>query len=430
MATRREKITKALVDGLRPLPGEELFIIDTDLDGFGYRLKPSGSGYYFVKYFLFDGPRRRDARTKIAGGNAAPDQARKIAKTKLAEIALGRDPSAEKKAEREAVTVEQLCAEYLEAARAGRVMTRFGKPKRASTVAIDEGRVARHIVPLLGEEAATKLTRADVQRMSDAIAAGRTAGEHKTKARGVAKVTGGAGTAARVVELLGGIWTWAERRGLVSGANPARGVEKHKGDAKDRVLTSEELARLGAVLQAQEAARPMSVAALRLIALTGLRREEACGLRWSEVDTGASCLRLQATKTGRNMRPIGKPAAAHLAALPRLGDYVFPNRAGTGPADLKKSLADLFDAAGLHDARSHDLRRTFASVADELGYGDATIGELLGHAKKGVTQKHYVRRPDSALVAAADRVAARIAAALEGREAEIVPINPSRAHGD
>jgi integrase len=76
----------------------------------------------------------------------------------------------------------------------------------------------------------------------------------------------------------------------------------------------------------------------------------------------------------------------------------------------------LFDAAGLRDVRSHDLRRTFATIAADEGYSDATIAELLGHARRGVTARHYIRPPDAALVAAADRVAARIAAALDRRQ--------------
>jgi len=44
----------------------------------------------------------------------------------------------------------------------------------------------------------------------------------------------------------------------------------------------------------------MAVAAVRLIALTGLRREEACALRWGEIDDAGCCLRLEATKTGRS----------------------------------------------------------------------------------------------------------------------------------
>jgi integrase len=253
--------------------------------------------------------------------------------------------------------------------------------------------------------------------MADAIAAGKTAGTFKTKSRGVAKVAGGAAAAARTVELLGGIWSWAERRGLVSGPNPARGVEKHKGDAKERFLNPDELARLGAVLREQEATQPAAVAALRLIAFTGLRREEACGLRWREIDATAGCLRLETTKTGRSMRPIGRPALSLLEALPRgASEWVFPNRDDTGSADLKKRIAELFDTAGLADARAHDLRRSFATVAADEGYGDATIGELLGHARRGVTAVHYIRCPDAALIAAADRVAERIAAAMASED--------------
>ena len=57
---------------------------------------------------------------------------------------------------------------------------------------------------------------------------------------------------------------------------------------------------------------------------------------------------------------------------------MFPNRDGTGRAELKGSIAALFDTAGLKDARSHDLRRTFGSIAADQGYGDATVAELLG----------------------------------------------------
>ena len=403
--------------------------MDTELSGYGYRLQPSGAASYFVKYVSTDGPRRRDRRLKVAGKAAAPEEARAKARLLLADVAMGSDPSAQRHEEREALLVSELCEQYLEAARAGLVLTRFRKPKRASTIAIDEGRVARHIGPLIGDMVASKLTRHAVQRMADAIAAGKTAGTFRTKTRGLARVEGGAGTAARVVELLGGIWTWAERRGLVSGSNPAHGVETQRGDAKERVLSPDELARLGFVLREQEPIRPAATAALRLIALTGLRREEACGLRWREIDAATQCLRLQATKTGRSMRPIGRAALDLLTALPRFSDFVFPSRDGKSSADMKKNIAELFDAAGLHDARAQTLRRTFASTAADEGYGDATIAELLGHARRGVTQRSYIRRPDAALVAAADRVAERIATALDGRLADVVEIRSKGKRG-
>jgi integrase len=128
------------------------------------------------------------------------------------------------------------------------------------------------------------------------------------------------------------------------------------------------------------------------------------------------------------MRPIGKAAFDVLDAISmkledakiEKGAFVFPNQSGKGSADLKKAIAAIFDAAGLKDARAHDLRRTFGSTAANEGYGDATIGELLGHARRGVTERHYIRRADAALIAAADCVSERINAALCEREAAVI----------
>src|SRR6202023_979434 len=152
------------------------------------------------------------------------EQARDRAKAIIQAAADGRDPQLEKRQIREAITVDELCERYIEAARAGLVTTRFKRPKRPATVAIDEGRISRHIVPLIGTIPVRDLRRAEVQRMVDAIASGKTAGVFKGKTRGRAVVTGGTGTAARVVELLGGIYSCGERREVVPGPNPVRGV--------------------------------------------------------------------------------------------------------------------------------------------------------------------------------------------------------------
>jgi integrase len=413
------RLTKRVVDAAAPAAAE-YFIWCDSLPHFGVRVYPSGRKVFVAQVRVGASIRR------VTIGPYGPftvEQARARAAEIIRAAAEGRDPQREKQETKTALTVAELCAEYLSAARAGLVTTRFRRPKRATTVAIDEGRVARHIVPLIGRLRARDLKRADVQRLADAIASGKTAGTFTTRPHGRARVTGGAGTAARVVELLGGIYSWAEKRDLAPGPNPVRGVETVRGEARNRTLDDGELRALGAALAANEAKQPLAVAALRLIALTGLRRNEACALRWSEIDFAGCCLRLEATKTGRSQRPLGRPARELLQALPRLSDeWVFPNRSGTGPADLKAAIAGLFDAAGLRDARAQALRRTYASVAADEGYSDATIGEMLGHARRGVTARHYIRRPDAALVAAADRVSARIAAALAGRRGAVVPL--------
>jgi integrase len=78
--------------------------------------------------------------------------------------------------------------------------------------------------------------------------------------------------------------------------------------------------------------------------------------------------------------------------------------------------------AGLGGVTVHVLRHTFAAMAAEIGFSELTIAGLLGHSVPGVTAR-YAHVPDSALVAAADRVATRIAAALDGNaEAEVVPL--------
>jgi site-specific recombinase XerD len=419
-------LSKRALDAAKP-QSDRYFVWCGSLPGFGARIYPSGRKVFVAQVRVGRGQRRV---TIGAFGAFTVEQARRRAETIIRAAKDGRDPQREKRESRTAVTVAELCHDYLTAARAELVVTRFKRPKRPATVAIDEGRISRHIEPLIGKIPARDLRRADVQRMADAIAQGKTAGIFKGKPRGRAVVAGGAGTAARVVELLGGIYSWAEKRELVSGPNPAHGVETIRGEAKDRVLTRDELRVLGKTLEEKETKLAMPVAAVRLIALTGLRREEACALRWDEIDFAGSCLRLAATKTGRSTRPVGKAARDLLQSLPRLSDeWVFPNRRGTGRTEMKPSIAALFDAAGLRDARSHDLRRTFGSIAADEGYSDATIAELLGHARRGVTQRHYIRRPDAALIAAADRIAVRIAGSLEGLDgsAEVVALRSGAA---
>jgi len=428
VALKPTKLTKTAVDAIGP-DGRDRIVWDAELKRFGVRVTESGKKTYVLQYKAGGATRRY---TISATNLMAPAEAREIARRKLAEIAQGADPSAEKKAARskpKELNVADLCSLYLEAAQKGLVKTRFGKPKAGSTVQWDQGRIERHIVPLIGKIAANSLTRADCQRMVDDIALGKTAGVFKTGSRGKAVVEGGAGTASRVAGLLGGIYSWAEKRDHVSVANPARGLEKHRDQMKDRTLARDELRRLGETIEANAERYPLACYAVRLIALTGARREEIVGLRWREIDFDGSCLRLEESKTGRSQRPLGKSAVELLRTIQRdakLSDeFVFPSRDNQHSADLKKSIAAIFDDAGLKDARSHDLRRTFASTAAELGYSDATIAELIGHARRGVTERHYVRRPDAVLITAASNVARVIERAMSG-ESGVITLDEHR----
>jgi integrase len=421
----KQKITKRTVDALRADPnGADLFIWDDELRGFGVRMKASGTASYLVQYRTAEGRTRRLAIAKV--GTLTPEEARKLALRKLSEVEKGGDPSAERRQLRDSMTVGELCDLYLSDA-AGRV--------KASTLGMDKSRIESHVKPLIGRRVITTLTRDDVERMQAEIVAGKTArppsrdAEGKRIGRGGVR-TGGRGVAARTVGMLGTILELARRRGLVS-QNPARGVTRQADGKQRRFLSFGEMAEMGRVMMALEAEgeNAASLAAIRLLLLTGLRRMEALALRRDWVDVRSRCIRFEDTKSGAQLRPIGREALKVIDQQPRRDGcpWVFPASRGEGHfVGLPKVLARICKKAKVEGVTLHVLRHSFASAAAEMGYSELTIAGLLGHSVPGVTAR-YAHVPDAALTAAADRVATRIASALAGASAgaDVVPL-PTR----
>ncbi len=303
------------------------------------------------------------------------DTARAEAKRLLGRLAAGESVPRKRATSDEPIrTVAELCDRYLLAAKAGAILTRFNRPKRPSTLDIDVGRIERHIKPLIGLTAVGKVDRAVVVRLIGDITMGKTAGTTKTKKRGMARVTGGKGTATRVADLLSGIMTWAVDQGIIQ-HNPVHGVRRYRSQGKDRFLSDDEIGRLGAVLakgvdKDSAALHPHSVAIAKLLLMTGCRRSEITDLKWDEVDLEQCCLRLADTKTGRSLRPIGNEAVDLLRSLPSQAgsEFVFPAARGDGPYQgFPRVLAKVMATAGISVATSHTLRHTFASVASGLG---------------------------------------------------------------
>lgn len=425
------ELSKSKLDALKPGVGAYILWDRGRLPGFGVKVLPTGRKVFFVDVRIANKTRRL---TLGRYGPLTLDMARKIANDRLTEVAEGRDPTAEKRTLSDIPTVEKICDLYMEAAEAGLVSTRFKKPKKASTLAIDRGMIKRHIKPLIGDVRTDRVSRADVQKMIDSIASGKTAVTESTKPRGRARVTGGTGIATRTAELFGGIWRWAEKRGHVSGPSPSAGTDRIKGDPTNRRLSVEELRALGVVLgEAEcawiefEAARksahsigrrgpvapkglisPTAIVVCRLLAMTGLRPGEAASLRWAEIDLAAQTIALGDSKTGRSTRPIGKAAAQLIEGLPKLSDeWLFPAARGDRNSSFKKPLNQLLMRAKIA-ATPKVLRSTFASTAGDMGFSGGTIGDMLGHARQGVTERHYIRRIDAVLIAAANDVSEAI----------------------
>ena len=410
------KLTKRVVDALRPDPAgaAEVYAWDNELKGFGVRVLPSGASALVLKYRNAEGRQRKLALGRV--GTLTPEQARAIARERLVEVAKGADPSAERHARRGSMTVAELCDLYLAEA-AGRV--------KASTLAMDRSRIERHVKPLLGRRTVPSLTPGDLAGLQADIAAGRTATDRGRGRGGV--TTGGRGVASRTVGMLGTVLEFARRRGVIK-ENPARGVERLPDGRQTRFLSLAEIGALGGAMRRAEEAgeNPVALAAVRFLLLSGCRRMEALALPLAWVDAGAGCIRFRDAKGIRarelgsrlELRPLGAAALRALAAVPRPENcpWVFPAVRGEGHlVGLPRVLERLCARAGLKDVTVHVLRHSFAATAAGLGFSELTIAGMLGHRMPGVTAR-YAHVPDSALVAAADRVSAEIAAALD-REA-------------
>jgi integrase len=343
------------------------------------------------------------------------DAARRLANRILVDVAHVKDPQGETGAKRRESTVADLCDLYLEEGT---------ETKKPSTLATDKGRIERYIEPLLGHRPIAEISGADVERFMRDVAKGRTAADVKTGPRGRAVVEGGKGTATRTVGLLGGVFSFAVRRKLCTD-NPVRGVKRYADRKGERFLSARELAALGETLRDFEAdgANPYALAIIRLLTVTGARKSEIAALRWSEMDADRQYLRLGDSKSGAKVVPLGPPALAVLAGLPREGDYVFPAETGTGHFQgTEKLWRKLREAAGLADVRLHDFRHSFASMGLVTGDALAVIGKLLGHADVKTTAR-YAHLADDPLKTAASRISGTIAAAMAGGpDAEVAPL--------
>ena len=429
------KLTKRVVESLEPDGSKHGTLYwDTELKGFGVRVFSTGLKTFVIKFRTRSG-RQRWLKIGTFGAMTA-EQARDRAMVELAKVISGEDPAADRDQLRAAVTVAQLCDHYMTAAGAGLVLGRKGAPKKARTVATDRSRIDAHVKPLLGQLRASEVTRADIEIFKAAVVTGKTARDEMLGPRRRSIVRGGKGALTRTLGLLGAIFAWGQDNGYLEN-NPVRGVKRFADAQKKALLTGEQYQALALTLEALEDKRDrkdervhsaVGLAAIRFIALTGVRRGECENLKWDEVDAKGTCIALGETKTGPSLRPLSRAAFAIIEKQDPIADFVFPAGPEAGGYQglpglwrtVQKTARVAAEAAAAHNGQPaptagpldgvtlHSLRHSFAGIAEQLGATIPTIAALLGHRVGGVTGGYILKRVDVLLVDAANRVADHI----------------------
>lgn len=402
------KITDSSASALKLTAGKSDQIwFDSDGSGFGVRLKSggvrrkSGGSRKFVFQYRYGGKSWRETLGTV--GAMSVKEARAKANKFRVMLDNGINPAAERESERAAATLtfSALRTEYLAA--------RKGDCKPSSHAHITD-MLTRLWKPLDGLPVG-QITRATVA----------------DKLRTIATKSGAVG-ANRARSALSAFFAWCIGEGYCDD-NPVTGTNKSAEKSRERTLTD---AELGAIWNAAPEGDYGDI--VRLLILTGQRRDEIGGLQWSEIGPDAIKLPGARTKNGRaHDVPLSTPAKAVLDARQRLAGREFVFGRGEGSySGWSRSKARLdAELPGVEDWRLHDLRRTAATRMADLGVAPHVIEAVLNHVsghKAGVAGVYNRSLYPAERKAALDLWAGHVlACAAKARGENVVSIAGARA---
>ena len=393
MTSVRKHITKSVVDTMRPSE----IIWDTKLIGFGVRYQRRDK--VFVYKCRIDNRQRWFAIGKYGQPWTVADAENRV-KAIQGDIAKELDPAAIRDERIRSPTLRQVGAIFLET-----VVTK----KRKATQVLYRDFLERLTYPKLGDVKVAQIKFSDIAILHYGL--------RNTPI-----------TANRVIASLSTLFSWCERCGLrPKHSNPVQGVERFAEKSKERFLSPRELARLGVALARAERNQTESVfalAAIRLLILTGCRRNEILELPWKDVKIERAMLLLPETKTGARPVYLSAPALSVLAALPRVSNNPFVivgEKQGQHLVNLRKPWLRICKVARLRYVRIHDLRHSFARVGVSGGASLPIIGKLLGHTKSSTTEKYSHLAADP-VRAVNEAMGDQIATMLRGQKRNVVKI--------
>ena len=380
------KLTKTAVDTATPQE-RDYELRDTTIPGFLVKVTPTGRKIFMVAYVAHNGQRRKPAIGRY--GEITVEQARNIAQDWLAEVRRGVDPSAERAAARQALTVKELFDRFI---------TDYSESRnKPATVESNRGYGKRYIIPILGQLKVPDVTRADIAHMMKKMAKSPT-------------------NANRVLAAVRKMFNMAEVWGLrPDGSNPCRHVPKYPERGKTRLITDAEMRKLFEYLDRAEAdglEHPFILLAIRLQFEFAARMSEILNLEWEWIDFDNHRVVWPDSKTGGMSKPISEEAYRLLSTAPRQegNPYVLPSPRHPGQhlttGEYYGGWSRALKAAGATHVGTHGIRHRSATDIANSGI-PVKVGMALTAHKTVVMFMRYVHTEDKPVREAAELVANR-----------------------
>jgi integrase len=355
------KLTVAAIENLPPGTIRRE-VPDGKISGLYLVLQPSGAKSWALRYRSAGKPSKHTIGSYPAISLA---RARELAQQAAGAIAEGRDPHSEKVEARRAValasradrdTVDKVAESFVE---------RYAKPNTRETSWRETKRILdKEVVPCWRGRRIQDISRRDVIELLDGITdRGKTI------------------MANRVLAAMRRMFSWCVERGMIE-ASPCASVKAPAAErSRDRVLADDELRTVWAACEDLGIFGPL----VRLLILTGQRRDEVANMRWTEVDLSAKTWTLPRERSKNDAEhtiPLSEAAVGVLKGLPRIAGkgYVFTST-GEGAVSGFSRAKERLDKRlpGVERWTFHDLRRTAASGMARLGQPVHVVEAVLNH---------------------------------------------------
>jgi len=380
-------LTARHIDRIKPTTTRVEYV-DEKVPGLALRVMPTGAKSWTVRY------RHRGRLRRLTLGSAAVitlAQARERVRDLLHDASKGADPATEKQSGRKAQTIGDLAALYIE---------KWAKPRKRSWKA-DDNMLRRRVLPRWRHRAIVDISRQDVRQLVEQVAE-----------------AGAPIVANRVAALLSKLFAFALDRDLVQASPAVRIPRPGQEQARDRVVTEDELRALWLAFDALE---PTMGAFYKLRLLTAQRGGEVAGMRWQDVDLASSWWTIPASGSKNRLShrvPLSPSAVTLLRALRPKEDpdvmatpaYVLAGARG------KRQQSEAAATFTVPDFRGHDLRRTAASMMASGGIQRLTISKILNHVERNITAVYDRHSYDPEKRAALDWWDVKLHAILDSKD--------------